>query len=305
MDSIQFRDGVRDEEHFPGQSWPVARSYWYFPAQPYTPCVPPRPRRSGWPTLAEETHIHGLAVDRQGSPDILIATHHGLFRAGPDGEAERISVVQDFMGFNPHPTDADVLYASGHPAEGGGLGFIRSGDQGATWEQVSPGANGPVDFHQMTVSPADPQVIYGAYGGLQVSRDAGRTWTVVGPLPDRLIDLAASAEDPDTVFAATEGGLLVSRDAGSSWEPVLEGSPVSLVEVTADGTLYAFVLGRGLVRSDESNLAFADVSGGWGDAFLLHLAVDPANPDKIYAATQQGSIVTSGDRGETWVPFGT
>ena len=107
--------------------------------------------------LKEHTHIHGLAVDRQDPEKLLIATHHGLFRSGPDGKAELISPVQDFMGFTPDPSDPKTLYASGHPAGGGNLGFIASTDNGVTWEQVAPGADGPVDFHQMTVSPADPK----------------------------------------------------------------------------------------------------------------------------------------------------
>jgi hypothetical protein len=107
--------------------------------------------------LKERTHIHGLAVDREDSQKLLIATHHGLFRAGPDGKAELISPVQDFMGFTPNPSDPRSLYASGHPAGGGNLGFIASTDNGATWTQVAPGANGPVDFHQMTVSSANPR----------------------------------------------------------------------------------------------------------------------------------------------------
>ncbi|TIT16878.1 MAG: hypothetical protein E5W85_00930 [Mesorhizobium sp.] len=44
-----------------------------------------------------------------------MATHHGLFRTGPDGQAELISPVQDFMGFTPDPSDPRSLYASGHP----------------------------------------------------------------------------------------------------------------------------------------------------------------------------------------------
>jgi photosystem II stability/assembly factor-like uncharacterized protein len=142
--------------------------------------------------LKQQTHIHGLAVDRQDPENLLIATHHGLFRSGPDGKAERVSIVQDFMGFTPHPADPDTLYASGHPAGGGNLGFIASTDGGANWAQVSPGEGGPVDFHQMTVSAADPAVVYGAFGGLQVSRDGGKTWSEAGQLPEGLIDLAAS-----------------------------------------------------------------------------------------------------------------
>lgn len=254
--------------------------------------------------LKQQTHIHGLAVDREDSVYLLIATHHGLFRSGPDGDAERISVVQDFMGFTPHPSDPGTLYASGHPAAGGNLGFIASTDGGASWEQVSPGEGGPVDFHQMTVSPADPLVVYGAFGGLQVSRDGGKTWSVAGPLPERLIDLAASARDADTLYAATESGLLVSKDSGGTWQAAVEGSPVSLVEVTPEGTLYAFVLGQGLMRSDEEELDLAPVGAEWGDRILLHLAVDPADKDRIFVASHQGDVLASTDGGATWSGFG-
>ena len=254
--------------------------------------------------LPGHTHIHGLAVDRQDPSRLLIATHHGLFRAGPDGKAERISEVQDFMGFNPHPRDPKTLYASGHPAQGGNLGFIASNDQGRTWTQVSPGVNGPVDFHQMTVSPADPNTIYGSYKGLQISRDAGKTWKVVGPAPDKLIDLAASARNPDRLYAATEDGLRVSKDAGKTWTSQFEGAPVSLVEVTPDGTLYAFVIGRGVVRSAEDPLNFTELGGDFGGGYLLHLAVDPANPDRLFAATGKGRVLTSSDQGRTWSSFG-
>jgi len=255
--------------------------------------------------LSSHTHIHGLAVDRQDPSKLLIATHHGLFRAGADGHAELISEVQDFMGFNPHPNDPNTLYASGHPRQGGNLGFIASTDQGKTWTQVSPGLMGPVDFHQMTVSPADPNTIYGSYGGLQISRDAGKTWKIVGPTPDKLIDLSASAKSADTLYAATESGLLVSRDAGKSWKPVLEGAPVSLIEVTPEATLYAFVIGRGLVRSAEQPLSFTELGGGFGGDYLLHLAVDPTNPNRLFASTGKSRVLISTDQGRTWNSFGS
>jgi photosystem II stability/assembly factor-like uncharacterized protein len=254
--------------------------------------------------LQSQTHVHGLAVDRQDPNYLLIATHHGLFRAGPDGKAERVSVVQDFMGFTAHPSDPATLYASGHPAEGGNLGLIASTDRGRTWEQISPGVDGPVDFHQLTVSPADPETIYGAYGALQVSHDAGKNWTAVGALPDKLIDLAASAKDASTLYAATESGLLVSRDDGATWESLLEGPPVSMVEVAPDGTLYAFVLGRGIVSSAEDPLNWRTVSSEWGDQFLLHLAIDPGDPDRLFGATQHGLILASTDGGKAWTTFG-
>jgi photosystem II stability/assembly factor-like uncharacterized protein len=254
--------------------------------------------------LTRHTHIHGLAVDRHDPARLLIATHHGLFSAGPDGKAQRISEVQDFMGFNAHPFDSAKLYASGHPPRGGNLGFIASYDRGKTWTQISPGVNGPVDFHQMTVSPADPNTIYGVYRGLQASRDGGRTWTVGGPAPDRLIGLAASTRNADTLYAATETGLLISTDAGKSWKSLLQGSPVTLVEVTPGGILYAFVVGRGLVGSAEEPLNITTLGNDFGGGFLQHLAVDPVNPSRLFAATGRGRLLASSDAGQTWVTFG-
>ncbi|MGQ7794052.1 WD40/YVTN/BNR-like repeat-containing protein [Faunimonas sp. B44] len=250
--------------------------------------------------LLRGSHVHGLAVDRADSSRLLIATHHGLFRTAPEGQVEPISDMQDFMGFNAHPNEPGILFASGHPAVGGNLGFVVSNDAGRSWRQVSPGVNGPVDFHQMAVSALDPDVIYGSHGGIQVSRDGGKTWRIAGPDPARLIDLAASADDPDVLYAATELGLLVSRDGARTWTPILQGMPVSLVEVTSDGTIYAFLFGQGLLRASEPAASFATISDGFGESYLLHLAVDPGDPNRLFAASSDGEILHSIDQGRTW-----
>lgn len=254
--------------------------------------------------FATQSHIHGLAVDPTDSEYLLIASHHGLFRAGVDGMAEQVSVVQDFMGFSTHPTDPSVLFASGHPATGGNLGFIVSTDGGESWFQRSPGLNGPVDFHQMAVSRANPDVIYGSYGSLQVSRDGGSSWAIAGGLPEQVVDLSGSAVDPDIVYAAAVGGLYVSRDGGESWQEMLPGAPVSLVEVAPDGSLYAFVLGSGLFRAEDEGGPLERIDSDWVEPFLFHLAVDPADPQRMFAVTATGLVVISADGGRTWSNLG-
>lgn len=253
--------------------------------------------------LLRSTHVHGLAVDRTDSNRLLIATHHGLHALRLDSATvEPVSERRDdFMGFTPHPTDATKLYGSGHPARGGNLGFVASTDGGRTWAMLSPGIGGPVDFHQMDVSKADPNVIYGVHGGFQVSRDGGRSWSAVGPALQGLIDIAASSTDAARVYAATQQGLLVSEDGGRNWQLAhLLRRPVSMIEVAPDGSIYAFMLGSGLLRAEEPTLTWETLADDFGNTYLLHFAVDPANPSRQYASTQNNELLTSDDGGRNW-----
>lgn len=255
--------------------------------------------------LAEKTHVHGIAVDPKDPSRLLLATHHGLHIVSPDGTVEQVSETSDdFMGFTPHPSDASTFYASGHPEGGGNTGVIVSRDGGKSWAQLAPGAGGPVDFHSMAASKADPNVMYGSYRGLQVSRDGGETWENAGPGPAGLIDLAASAEDPATVYAATESGLQISMDEGQSWQPTkVAGQPVSLVEVAGDGRIFAFVVGIGLIVGEEGSPAWESLGNDFGEAILLHLASDASHADRLYAVTHKSEVLASRDGGRTWQRF--
>lgn len=256
--------------------------------------------------LPQHTHYHGIAFNRSGTSVLLLATHHGLFAVDKDGTATRVSPVQDFMGFSPDPSNPLSYYASGHPATGGNSGFLRSADGGASWTQLSEGVNGPVDFHQMDVSPVDPKIIYGSYGKLQVSRDAGSTWTIAGDPPEALIALAVSSVDPQRLFAATEKGLQVSDDGGATWRiAAFNGEVVSMAETGPDETLYAFVLGRGLVRASEKSLdQWTVLSNNLGESIPLHFAVNHADKKHLALTTHKSEVLESRDGGATWHPFG-
>ncbi len=277
------------------------------PIAPFLFVAPASAQEYSLAQIKEGTHIHGLATNPVDPESLYLATHHGLFLLAKDGKATLVSPVQDFMGFSPHPSQSSVLYASGHPAEGGNLGFIMSVDGGRTWRQIAPGIHGPVDFHQMSVSPADPNVIYGAYGSIQVSRDGGKTWAIAGPAPDSLIQLAASRHAPDRVFAATKSGLMVSEDAGATWAAAgLEDKIVSLLAHDADGGLIAFALGEGLMRSPDEDLArWEALSNSFGESIPLHLAADPSDANHLYLATNDNRLLVSQDGGRSWRDFGT
>jgi hypothetical protein len=249
--------------------------------------------------LSSLSHIHGVAFGPAG--DLILATHHGVFAVDPKGQARLISEPHDFMGFTR--AGPDRLIASGHPAGGGNIGVLTSNDGGAEWFRLADGVGGPVDFHAMSVSPADLEVVYGLFGGIQVSRDGGETWALSGPAPADTIDLAAGPEDSGTLYAGTMSGLMVSTDFGGSWTPSGPGSvPVTAVETARPGELYAFFAGSGLFhRSGDGS--WTALSEDFGQRVILHLAVDADAPNRLAAVTDASTVLISEDAGKSWRPF--
>ncbi|MSP52027.1 MAG: exo-alpha-sialidase [Alphaproteobacteria bacterium] len=260
--------------------------------------------------LARRTHFHGLSIDAGDPSRLFLATHHGFYVVASGGTASLISSTRDdFMGFTPHPSAPATLYASGHPAGGGNLGVMMSTDGGRTWRSIAAGENGPVDFHQMDVSKADPRTIYGVHDGLQVSMDAGKTWRIVAPAPAALAAIAASSKEVATLYAATRAGLFRSKDGGRTWhDGYLVRKAATVVATTSSGEVYAFILGVGLVRAAEPELRWQTVSTSLGKAVPIYLAVDGAGTS-LYAVTvdpdsNAQTIVASSDGGKSWRSFG-
>lgn len=255
------------------------------------------------------SHGHGLAVDVEDPNKVYIATHYGLLVLQNEKDLYRVGKSRDdYMGFSPHPTEANVFFSSGHPSTGGNIGFQKSEDGGVNWKKISAGLNGPVDFHAMAVSPVNPNLIYGWYQGtLQRSIDQGKTWEIVNRelLP---VYLVADTKDENIVYAATsEGqGIVISKDRGMSWttlSPALEGGAVSVVVVHPNdsNTLITFSerLG-GLGKSIDGGKTWRKVNENFDRETILHLAFDKKNPGVIYALTHQNALYKSSDTGETW-----
>ncbi len=134
---------------------------------------------------------------------------------------------------------------------------------------------------------------------------------MAGPAPLSLPDLAASSKQPGTLYAAAQSGLLKSEDGGRTWRDAYwPRQPATMVHVTAEGAVYAFVVGTGLIRTVEPKLGWRRVNEhGFGD-LLLHLAVDPTRSSKLYAISidlqsKAQAVLASDDTGTTWAPLGS
>jgi hypothetical protein len=114
----------------------------------------------------------------------------------------------------------------------------------------------------------------------------------------------------------------MSTDAGDQWFAAnagLQCYPFALAIRPSDGALFAgtawaspdrFFCG-GVFRSDDGGQSWR--STGLSSHYVKSLAIDPTNPQTIYAgagppligfSSPDGGVFRSEDGGETWAPFG-
>ena len=249
------------------------------------------------------SHVHGLAVDPFESNKVYLATHKGLFVLIDDVELFRIGdETDDYMGFLAHPTEQGVFYTSGHPTNGGNLGIQKSEDGGLSWKTLSNGVNGPVDFHSMTISSVDTQVLYGWHSGsLQRSLDGGENWTQLKTSLSNVISLVASTEDAKRVYATTVAGILVSEDQGETWTILsneLNGFAVTHLAISSERML-AFTE-NGLMKSLDKGSTWETLDENFSEDVVIYLAFDPNNIKNAYAFTKNNFLYKSSTGGEDW-----
>lgn len=249
------------------------------------------------------THGHGIAVDVADSSVIYIATHHGLLALKNEKDLYQIGDKKDdYMGFSSHPTDPKIFFSSGHPESGGNIGFQKSKDGGLTWEKVSDGLNGPVDYHAMAVSSANTDLIYGWFqGALQRSTDEGKNWEIVSTTSFPIVNLAADPKDENIVYAASPQGLMVSKNKGKDWTTMLDGF-VSTVAINPQdpNKLLVFSEKQQLVKSIDGGQTWINISADFSNETPLFISFSRNKPALIYLLTEKNSIYKSIDGGNSW-----
>lgn len=253
------------------------------------------------------SHAHGIAVDIADAKNVYIATHEGLYLLQNDKDLFRIGKTRDdLMGFSSHPTLTNIFFSSGHGARGGNLGFQKTTDGGMTWKKVSDGLGGTVDFHAMTVSQVNPDLVYGFFGGkLQRSADGGRSWEYAkGTIAP--ISLSSDPMKENVVYASTQNGVQVSEDKGDSWKSIssqLEGGAVSVFVVNPQTPAYALTFSEklgGMGKSIDGGVTWQKLQETFGGEAVLYLSFSKSEMSTVYALTNANSVYKSTDSGNIW-----
>lgn len=163
----------------------------------------------------------------------------------------------------------------------------------------------PPDAHALAVLPEDERaLVFGSHAGLALSRDAGASWSLVRGAEADAMSIAL-APGGRTAIIAGHDVYLRSDDGGTTWRSVRSGLPGSDVHGFAasprgTGTFYAFVVGAGLLRTDDAGGTWARLPGAPATTYSLAVA-SSAGGDVIFAVSADG-LRRSADGGRTWQP---
>ncbi len=206
------------------------------------------------------------------------------------------------IGMDISPADPDVLYAVIEAQRDEG-GFYRSTDRGETWEKMSDYVSGsPQYYNEIFADPHNVDRVYGMDTFMQITLDAGKTFSRVGE-KNKHVDNHALWIDPENanhLLVGCDGGLYETFDRGATYR-FFENLPITqFYRVSVDNSKpFYYVYGgtqdnntlggpsRTLFSSGISTEDWFVTVGGDG----YETVVDPTNPNIVYSQWQYGGLV--------------
>jgi photosystem II stability/assembly factor-like uncharacterized protein len=186
---------------------------------------------------------------------------------GPDG-GKIMTLVID-------PIHSDTLYAGTW-----GSGVFKATTAGQNWYPINAGLESQYIW-TLAINPLQPEILYaGTYRGkLYKSLNSGLSWFLssTGIQEQAIIyAIAINPLEPSTLYAATRG---LSNNGEAPWS----------------GVVY-----RSFDAGASWQVSLKDVPIPWQQDWAYALAIHPASPNILFAATHEYGIYRSDDSGYNW-----
>lgn len=207
------------------------------------------------------------------------------------------------IGLAVSPQQPDTLYAAIELDNLTG-GTWRSTNRGASWEKMSDlvsGGTGPHYYQELYASPHKFDRLYLMNNTTQVSEDGGKTWRAINNEFKHVDDhaIAFRPDDEDYLMIGSDGGLYESYDNEASWR-FIDNLPVTQFYKVAvdDREPFYQVYGGTQDNSSQGGPSRTDNRHGIrnSDWFITlfadghQSAIEPGNPDIMYAEWQEGNL---------------
>lgn len=189
-------------------------------------------------------------------------------------------------------------------------GVLKSTDAGETWNYVNNGLESTNKcIMAIAISPFNPDIVFIGTNeyGIYKTTNGGQNWESVnnGLLSLNIRCLAYHPSDPNTVFAGLSfgAGMFKTTNGGNQWESINNGIELSCAS-------YLNPIGHGLGFSykkaswyenqmKKAGAAYSAASIPW--VIITSIAIDPSNPNRIFASDCFFGVYYSLDGGDNWL----
>ena len=273
----------------------------------WTIVYPPTPPEL--PQPEQPVHVFAVAFSPSIPSVAYAADEHGNILKSMDSGDTWQTVgqleMQWGMTLAVDPGSPDTLYAA---TRGEGGGVFKSTDGGQNWQQVFD-----VQDLFISIAPGASDLVFAVgWGGIFKSTDGGATWSLTLDGGANSVQVAPS--DPRIVYAGTPEGVLKSDDGGETWANRSTGieypnvGPLA-VHPNDPNTVIAgkFIFsqgtsGEGIYKTTDGGLSWVKKGNEFIDVDVRELAVDPSNPNLVYAGTRcSRGVYRTEDGGTSWV----
>ena len=253
-------------------------------------------------TLYAETGgvgVEALALASTDGQVILAGTvQRGLYRSANGGGTWSVVLDRAVTVLATAPSDPSTVYAGTL-----GDGVLLSQDGGATWMPRSTGLLAD-DVYALAVDPSNAQVVVaGTEVGAFTTTNGGMSWQAASEgLTGRSVHALTVVDT--TWIAGGDTGAFRSTDGGQSWAPAnqgLLGTQVHALALAGNGTIWAGT-NLGVCYGTDRGQSWVATSGGLPQAPVLALAVNPSDPQELYAGGGHG-VYATGNGGSTWLAW--
>ncbi len=274
--------------------------------------------------ISKDTGVTAVEMDPS-NPDILYAAAYqrrrsvaafmgggpesGIYKSEDVGRSWRKLTVglpkgdMGKIGLAVSSIEPNVVYAT-IEANRDERGFYRSSDRGESWEKRSSytsSGTGPHYYQEIYASPHQFDRVYQMDVWIHVSNDGGKTFDSIGETHKHSDNhaLAFDTNNPDYLLSGCDGGLYETYDHGKTWKYFANLPITQFYKICLDNDFPFYNVhggtqdnssqlgpSRSLNRNGIFNSDWIITSGADGYA----CAIDPKDPNIIYAEWQNGSL---------------